>query len=103
MEGRVVTARRLPSGDTILTTDNERTWTKWLANHKWLAVFAAGARVKRREFVVLAHGSELGRSRNQHLQYSTSVSKTYIYRPLLRSYAWPRQRSFSKQATKLAR
>ena len=48
--------RRLPSGDMVLTTDDEATRTKWLANQKWLSVFGEGARVKRREFVVIAHG-----------------------------------------------
>jgi hypothetical protein len=60
MEGQVVAARNLPSGDIVLTTDDEQTRTKWLVDHKWLATFGAGARVKRREFVVLAHGIKVG-------------------------------------------
>jgi hypothetical protein len=60
MEGQVVAARNLPSGDIVLTTDDEQTRTKWLVDHKWLATFGAGARVKRREFVVLAHRIRVG-------------------------------------------
>jgi hypothetical protein len=51
-----VTVRRLTSGDIVLTTDDEQARTTWLADHKWLTVFREKARVKRREFIVPAHG-----------------------------------------------
>jgi polyhydroxyalkanoate synthesis regulator phasin len=60
MEGEVVAVRHLPSGDIVLTTDDEQTRTKWITDRKWLAAFGTGARVKRREFVVLAHGIRVG-------------------------------------------
>jgi hypothetical protein len=56
MSGQIVAARRLPSGDMVLTTDEEATCTKWMADQKWVSVFGEGTRVKRREFVVIAHG-----------------------------------------------
>jgi hypothetical protein len=56
MDGQIVAARNLPSGDIVLTTDEEATRTKWLTDQRWTAVLGKEARVKRREFVVLAHG-----------------------------------------------
>jgi hypothetical protein len=50
VEGEVVAARRLQSGDMVLTTDDEHTRNRWLADSKWLAVLGEGARIKRREF-----------------------------------------------------
>jgi hypothetical protein len=40
----------------VLTTDKEQTRTKWLVDHKWLAVFRVEAQVIKQEFIVLAHG-----------------------------------------------
>ena len=57
-------ARRLPSGDMMLTTDEEGTRTKWLVDQKWLSVFGEGARVKRREFVVIAYGIKVAQVQN---------------------------------------
>jgi hypothetical protein len=54
--GEVVATRRLPSGDLVLTMEDEKARNHWLGNQVWLRTFGEGARVKRREFVVLAHG-----------------------------------------------
>jgi hypothetical protein len=55
VEGEVVAVRKLQSGDTVLTTDKEQTCTRWCADTQWLAVLGEGARIKKREFAVLAH------------------------------------------------
>jgi hypothetical protein len=55
IDGQVVAARNLPSGDIVLTTDEEATCTKWLTDQKWTTVLGKEAQVKRWEFVVLAH------------------------------------------------
>jgi hypothetical protein len=55
MDGQIVAARNLPSGDIVLTTDEEATRTKWLTDQRWTAVLGKEAQVKRREFVVLAY------------------------------------------------
>lgn len=60
--GQIVAARGLPSGDMILTTDEEQTRTKWIADQEWLKVFGTGAQVKRQEFIVLAHGIKVGQA-----------------------------------------
>jgi hypothetical protein len=95
--GQIVAARRLPSGDMVLTTDDEQTRTKWLVDHKWLAVFGVGARVKRREFVVLAHGIRVAQvqesaqavkdiyRQNPKLQGSVEVLRVAWAKKLLRA------------------
>jgi hypothetical protein len=35
--------------------DDEQARTSWLTNSKWLEIFGIGARVKRREFAVIAY------------------------------------------------
>jgi hypothetical protein len=54
--GDVVAIRRLPSEDMVVTMADEKARTSWLANRKWLATLGEGARVKIREFAVIAHG-----------------------------------------------
>jgi hypothetical protein len=39
----------------MLTMDDEPACTSWLTNSKWLETFGIGARVKRREFAVIAY------------------------------------------------
>jgi len=46
---------KLPSSDIVLAIDSEQACTSWLANQSWLSAFREGARVKKREFVVVAH------------------------------------------------
>ena len=52
----MVAIRRLPSGDALLTMDEEKSREAWLKDTKWLEVYRQGARVKRRAFIILAHG-----------------------------------------------
>jgi hypothetical protein len=54
--GDVVAIRRLPSEDMVVTMADEKARMSWLANRKWLATLGEGARVKIREFAVIAHG-----------------------------------------------
>ena len=51
-----VAIHKLGSGDMMLTMDDEQARTSWLTNSKWLEIFGTGARVKRREFAVMAYG-----------------------------------------------
>jgi hypothetical protein len=57
--GQVVAVRGLPSRDLILTTDDERTRTEWLR------VIRDKARVKKREFIVIAHGIRVNQVQDQ--------------------------------------
>ena len=57
----MVAVRGLPSGDLILTTDDEQTRTEWLRNTEWLRVIGDKARIKKREFIVIAHGIRVNR------------------------------------------
>ena len=66
MLGQVVAIRRLPSGDSLLTMDEEKTRDSWLKETKWLAVYGRNARVKRREFIVLAHGIKVNQVQDQN-------------------------------------
>jgi len=39
----------------IITIEDEQACTSWLACTKWLAAFGEGARVKQREFAIMAY------------------------------------------------
>jgi hypothetical protein len=56
LKGQIVAVQSLPSGDLILTTDEEATQTEWLQNTQWLLVLGGRARIKKSEFTVIAHG-----------------------------------------------
>ena len=43
---KAVAICKLGSGDIIITIEDERARTSWLANTKWLATFKEGVRVK---------------------------------------------------------
>jgi hypothetical protein len=60
-----VAVRGLPSGDLILTTDDEQTRTEWLRNTEWLRVIGDKARIKKREFIVIAHGIRVNQVQDQ--------------------------------------
>jgi len=53
---KAVAICKLGSGDIIITIEDKRARTSWLANTKWLATFKEGARVKWKEFAIMAHG-----------------------------------------------
>jgi len=55
VEGKVVAICKLQSKDTVLTTDKEQTRTKWCVDTQWLAVLREGARIKKKEFAILAY------------------------------------------------
>jgi hypothetical protein len=63
--GEAVAIRRLPTGDMTLTMEDEQARTNWLKDTKWLETFRDGARIKRREFAVLAHGIRISQIQNQ--------------------------------------
>ena len=78
--GAAVAVRQLGSGDMILTMEDEHARTSWLANTKWLATFGEGARVKRREFAVMAHGIRINQVQGQ----TQAIEELYRQNPKLR-------------------
>jgi hypothetical protein len=78
--GQVVAVRGLPSGDLILTTDDEQTRTEWLRNTEWLRVIGDNARIKKREFIVIAHGIRV----NQVQDQEQAKEEMYRQNPKLR-------------------
>ncbi len=52
----VVAARRLPSGDVLVTFDKEDDKTKWAKDPKVTQAFGTTAKVRTREYTVIAHG-----------------------------------------------
>jgi hypothetical protein len=80
MLGQVVAVRKLPSGDSLITLDTEETREIWLKDTKWLAIYGRNARVKRREFVVLAHGIKV----NQVQDQAKAKQEIYNQNPKLR-------------------
>jgi len=61
---KVVAICQLPGGDMILTMEDKQACTSWLTNTKWLETFGTGARIKRREFAVLAHRIHISQIQN---------------------------------------
>ena len=51
----ILAARRLPSGDVLLTTESRETKERLEKDQSWLNAFGEGAKVKRRACVVLAY------------------------------------------------
>ena len=62
---RAIAARRLPSGDTVITFTDDA--TKYTEDTKWVeAAFGEKAELKTREFAVLAKGIPANRLRSIH-------------------------------------
>jgi hypothetical protein len=54
--GRVLAARRLPSGDILITADTAETKEQLESSSSWLPAVGQTAKVNRRRFTVLVHG-----------------------------------------------
>ena len=78
--GEAVAIRKLGSGDMMITMEDERARTSWLANTEWLATFGEGARVKRREFAIMAHGIRVNQIQGQ----TQTIEEIYKQNPKLR-------------------
>jgi len=48
-----------------MTTEDEQTRTEWLRNTGWLRVTGEKARIKKREFIVIAHGIRVNQVQDQ--------------------------------------
>jgi hypothetical protein len=81
MEGKIMAIRLLPSGDALLTMDDEGARSAWLKDTKWLTVFGQNARVKRRGFTIVAHGVKVSGIRDQ----ARVKSEIYAQNPRLRN------------------
>jgi hypothetical protein len=57
--GKAITARRLPSGDIVLTTDSVDTKRQLEAETTWLQALGEGSQLNRRKFPVLVHSVSL--------------------------------------------
>jgi hypothetical protein len=78
--GVAVAIRQLGSGDMMLTMEDEQARTSWLTDTKWLATFGEGARVKRREFAVMAHGIGVNQIQGQ----AQAIEEIYKQNPKLK-------------------
>lgn len=56
IKGRVLAARRLPSGDITITADSKETKELLERDGSWLAAVGQAAHVNRRKFPVMVHG-----------------------------------------------
>ena len=97
--GQIVAARGLPSGDMVLTTDEEQTRIKWITNQQWLKAFGTGARVKRREFIVLAHGIKVGQAQEPQ----QTIDDIYQQNPKLQGTVEILRVSWSKKLLRTGR
>lgn len=97
--GEVVALRKLPDGGIVLTTDDEQTCETWLKDTKWLTVLGEGAKVKRREFTVLAHGVRVSQVQNQE----QAITDIYKQNPRLTDKVQILRVSFSKRLIRSGR
>jgi hypothetical protein len=73
--------------------EDEKARNHWLSSQSWLKVFGEGARIKRREFIVLAHGIRV----NQVQDSTKAVQEIYRQNPQLKGaveilrVAWPKR------------
>ncbi len=56
VSGKVLAARRLPSGDVVITTNTEKAKEQLEQDSSWLAAVGKEAQVNRRRFPVMVHG-----------------------------------------------
>jgi hypothetical protein len=56
LDNKIIAARRLRSGDILVTTADKTTRQSLLKDTSWLQAFGQGAKVRQRSYVVLAHG-----------------------------------------------
>ena len=56
VSGKVLAARRLPSGDIVVTTNTEKAKEQLEQDSSWLAAVSKEAQVNRRRFPVMVHG-----------------------------------------------
>ena len=52
----MVTTRRLPSGDILITFNSKEEKVKWAKDPKIVQVFSNNIKVRTREYIVIAHG-----------------------------------------------
>ena len=95
--GEAVAVCRLPSGDMVLAMDSEQARTSWLADQSWLTAFGEGARVKKKEFAVVAH-----RIRVNQVQ-GNAIEEIYKQNPRLRGSVEILRVAFSKKLLQSSR
>jgi hypothetical protein len=95
--GEAIAVRQLPSGDMVLAMESEQARTSWLANQSWLSMFGTGARVKKREFAVIAHGIRVNQVQGQ------AIEEIYKQNPRLRGSAEILRVAFSKKLLRSGR
>ena len=99
MAGEVIAVRKLPSGDVVLAMENEQARTSWLTNQSWLSTFGAGARVKKREFAVIAHGIRVNQVQGQ----GQAIEEIYKQNPKLRGSVEILRVAFAKKLLRSGR
>jgi hypothetical protein len=97
--GVAVAIRKLPSGDMILTMEDEQARTSRLANTAWLEVFGPGARIKKREFAVIAHGIRVSQVQSQ----AQAIADIYQQNPQLQGTIEIVRVAFTKRLLKSGR
>jgi len=76
-----VAARRLPSGDVLVTTVDTEGRKTMQQNTDWLKAFGVGARIKRKAYTVLVHGIKVAQVNT--LRQEESIRKIYEQNPKL--------------------
>lgn len=97
--GIAVAIRKLPSGDMVLTMEDEQARTSRLADTTWLEVFGPGARIKKREFAVMAHGIKVSQVQNQ----AQAIADIYQQNPRLQGAIEIVRVAFTKRLLKSGR
>ena len=62
----------------VLAMDNEQARTSWLADQSWLSIFGTGARDKKREFAVIAHGIRVNQVQGQTIEQILPLFRHFV-------------------------
>jgi hypothetical protein len=94
-----VAIHKLATGDMMLTMEDELARTSWLANSKWLETFSPRARVKHREFAVIAHRIRVNQIQGQ----AQAIKEIYKQNPKLKGIVDIVQVAFTKKLLRSGR
>jgi hypothetical protein len=95
---QVIAARRLPSGDVLVTTTSQDARKGVQKDTAWLKAFGEGARVKHRSYTVLAHGVRVAHFDMQ--KQKEAIEAIYSQNPELRGLAEIKALHWSKRTLK---
>jgi hypothetical protein len=99
--GKVVAARKLESGDIVITADNEVTKNLSEPEEGWTKVIAGKTKVKARQFTVIAHGVRTNRIETTNQE--RALADLHSQNPLLKGKVRFLRVAWKKKTRKVGR